>query len=179
MFPAGGELVSDSRKPDQPQEPTMTDVPENHPVVLFDGVCNLCAGTVQFLIRHDPEGLFRFAPLQSEVAGELLAEHGLAGQDLDSIVLIEDEETYVKSDAAIQVGVRLGGIYRLLGPTKYLPRFLRDAVYDLVATYRYRVFGKRDRCMMPTEENRSRFLAGGPTGESAGDGGETATAGSD
>lgn len=154
----------------------MTDAPEGHPVVLFDGVCNLCTTTVQFLIRRDPEGLFRFAPLQSDVAQELLAERGLADHDLDSIVLIEGEETYVKSDAAIQVGVRLGGIYRLLGPTKYLPRLLRDAVYDLVATYRYRVFGKRDRCMMPTEENKRRFLAGGPTGESAGDDGETAAA---
>ncbi len=157
----------------------MTDAPEGHPVVLFDGVCNLCTTTVQFLIRRDPEGLFRFAPLQSDVAQELLAERGLADHDLDSIVLIEGNETYVKSDAAIRIGVLLGGVYRLLGPTKYLPRLLRDAVYDLVATYRYRVFGKRDRCMMPTEENKRRFLAGGPTGESAGDGGETAAAGSD
>jgi len=152
--------------------------PENHPVVLFDGVCNLCTGTVQFLIRRDPEGLFRFAPLQSDVAQELLAEHGLADHDLDSIVLIEGEETYVKSDAAIRIGVLLGGVYRLLGPTRYLPRLLREAVYDFVAKYRYRVFGKRESCMMPTEENRRRFLAGGP-GAPAGAGGEPAAAESD
>jgi len=163
----------------------MTDAPEDHPVVLFDGVCNLCTGTVQFLIRHDPEGLFRFAPLQSEVAQDLLAEHGLEDHDLDSIVLIEGEETYVKSGAAIRIGSLLGGVYGLLGPTKYLPRFLRDAVYDLVARYRYRVFGKRESCMVPTEDNRRRFLAGGPGATSDGsdpvapgrDDGETAAPG--
>jgi predicted DCC family thiol-disulfide oxidoreductase YuxK len=157
----------------------MTDAPGDHPVVLFDGVCNLCAGTVQFLIRHDPEGRFRFAPLQSAVAQDLLAEHGLENHDLDSIVLIEGDETYVKSDAAIRIGVLLGGVYRLLGPTKYLPRFLRDTVYDLVAKYRYRVFGKRESCMMPTEENRRRFLAGGPGGDPAGEGSTTAAVESD
>jgi predicted DCC family thiol-disulfide oxidoreductase YuxK len=141
-----------------------TPAPE-HPVVLFDGVCNLCTGTVQFLIRRDPEGQFRFAPLQSEVARDLLEEHGLEGHDLDSIVLIENGEVYVKSNAAIRIGVLLGGVYRLLGPTKYLPRLLRDAVYDLVADYRYRVFGKKDRCMIPTPENRERFLAGGPASD--------------
>jgi predicted DCC family thiol-disulfide oxidoreductase YuxK len=157
----------------------VTDAPDGHPVVLFDGVCNLCTTTVQFLIRRDPEGLFRFAPLQSDVAQELLAERGLADHDLDSIVLIEGNETYVNSDAAIRIGVLLGGVYRLLGPTKYLPRLLRDAVYDFVARYRYRVFGKRDRCMMPTEENRSRFLAGGPDGGPAGEDGTTAAVESD
>jgi predicted DCC family thiol-disulfide oxidoreductase YuxK len=144
----------------------MTTPAPERPVVLFDGVCNLCAGTVQFLIRHDPEGRFRFAPLQSEVARDLLEAHGLADHDLDSIVLIEDGKAHVKSDAAIRIGVRLGGLYRLLGPTKYLPRLLRDAVYDLVASYRYRVFGKKDQCMMPTPENRERFLAGGPASDS-------------
>jgi predicted DCC family thiol-disulfide oxidoreductase YuxK len=97
----------------------MTDAPEDHPVVLFDGVCNLCTGTVQFLIRRDPKGLFRFAPLQSDVAGDLLAEHGLEGHDLDSIVLIEGGKTYVKSSSrhgAVARGVArdsssgLGGI---------------------------------------------------------------------
>jgi len=157
----------------------VTDAPDGHPVVLFDGVCNLCTTTVQFLIRRDPEGLFRFAPLQSDVAQELLAERGLADHDLDSIVLIEGNETYVNSDAAIRIGVLLGGVYRLLGPTKYLPRLLRDAVYDFVVRYRYRVFGKHDRCMMPTEENRSRFLAGGPDGSPAGEDDTTAAVESD
>ena len=153
------------------------DPPDDHAIVLFDGVCNLCAGTVQFLIRRDPEGQFKFAPLQSAVAQDLLAEHGLADHDLDSIVLIEDGETYVKSDAAIRIGVLLGGLYRLLGPTKYLPRFLRDAVYDFVAAHRYRVFGKRERCMLPTEEHRRRFLASDTDEEPAAGG--TAATGSD
>jgi len=159
---------------DRPGTDAGSSAPKSHPVVLFDGVCNLCTGTVQFLIRHDPEGLFRFAPLQSAVAQELLAERGMDDHDLDSIVLIEGEETYVKSDAAIRIGVLLGGAYRLLGPTKYLPRFFRDAVYDLVAKYRYRVFGKRESCMMPTAENRRRFLAGGPGGAPTSEGSRTA-----
>jgi predicted DCC family thiol-disulfide oxidoreductase YuxK len=132
----------------------------DHHVVLFDGVCNLCTNAVQFLIERDG-GLFRFAPLQSDVADELLADCGLADHDLDSIVLVEDGKCYVKSDAVIRIATALGGGYRLLGPTKYVPRFVRDAVYDLVAASRYQVFGKRDRCMVPTEENRARFLATG------------------
>jgi len=133
----------------------------DHPVVLFDGVCNLCTNSVRFLIERDG-GLFRFAPLQSDVADELLAECGLADHDIDSIVLVEDGEWYVKSDAVIRIATALGGGYRLLGPTKYVPRAIRDAVYDLVAASRYQVFGKRDRCMVPTEQNRARFLGTGP-----------------
>jgi predicted DCC family thiol-disulfide oxidoreductase YuxK len=140
----------------------MADTHGDHPVVLFDGVCNLCANTVQFLIERDPEGLFRFAPLQSDVAGELLADCGYEEHDLDSIVLVEDSGCYVKSEAVIRIATSLGGIYRLLGPTKYVPQFLRDGVYDLVAASRYQVFGKRDRCMVPTPEHSARFLAGGP-----------------
>lgn len=136
----------------------------DHPVVLFDGVCNLCASTVQFLIERD-DGLFRFAPLQSDVADELLADCGREDHDLDSVVLVEDGECYVKSDAVIRIAVLLGGVYRVLGPTAYLPRLLRDGVYDLVAASRYSVFGRRDHCLMPSEEHRGRFLAGGPGAE--------------
>jgi len=152
------------------------DAPPDHPVVLFDGVCTLCTDTVQFLIRRDPEGLFQFAPLQSNPAQELLAAHGLEDHDLDSIVLIEGGDCYVKSDAAIRIAVRLGGAYRLFGPTKYVPRALRDAVYDVVAAHRYRIFGRRESCMVPTEGNRNRFLAGGPEGTSTGDSDEAAAA---
>lgn len=140
----------------------MTEDTTEHPVILFDGVCNLCSGSVQFVIRRDPEGVFRFAPLQSSVGEQLLAEHGLEDHDLDSVVLLEDGEVYVKSDAAIRVGARLGGVYRLLSPFRYLPRRLRDAVYDVIADRRYDWFGQKDQCMMPSPEIESRFLAGGP-----------------
>lgn len=137
----------------------------DHPVLLFDGVCNLCTWSVRFVVERDPEGVFRFAPLQSDVAGDLLADHDLPVGKFDSVVLLEDGQTYTKSDAAIRVATRLGGPYRLLGPLRYVPRFVRDAVYDFVAATRYRIFGKREECMVPTPEIRERFLATDPTEE--------------
>jgi len=139
-------------------------VPEDHPVVLFDGVCNLCAGSVKFLIERDPEGVFRFAPLQSAVAEQLLADHEIDPSALDSVVLVEDGEVYTKSDAVLRAARHLGGIYRLLPPFGVVPRRLRNAVYDFVAARRYGWFGKKDQCMMPTPDISSRFLAGGPGG---------------
>ncbi|WP_339104818.1 thiol-disulfide oxidoreductase DCC family protein [Haloterrigena salinisoli] len=135
-----------------------TDVPDDGPIVLFDGVCNLCHGFVQFLIPRDPEGQFRFASLQSDVGQRLLAEHGLSDRDLDSVVLLEGDEAYVKSDAVIRIGQLLGGVYRLLGPCRFLPRRFRDRAYDLVARHRYRLFGRKEQCMLPTGNVRDRFL---------------------
>lgn len=134
------------------------DLTEEHPVLLFDGVCNLCNRWIQFVIEHDPDGIFRFAPLQSEVAGELLDATGYEGADLDSVVLVDDGEYYAKSDAVIRTGKHLGGVYRLLGPTAYVPRMLRDFVYDFVANRRYGWFGKREACMRPTPDVEERFL---------------------
>ena len=135
-----------------------TDVPREEPIVLFDGVCNLCHGFVQFLVPRDTEGQFRFASLQSDVGQQLLDEHGLSDHDLDSVVLLEGDDAYVKSDAVIRIGQLLGGIYRLLGPCRFLPRRLRDWVYDLVARHRYRLFGQKEQCMLPTGNVRDRFL---------------------
>ena len=138
------------------------DVPEGHPIVLFDGVCNLCVGSVQFLIERDPEARFRFAPLQSEVGERLVADCGLDPETMDSIVLVEEGHCHVKSDAVIRIGRHLGGVYRLLSAGRVLPRRLRNAVYDVVAARRYGWFGRKDQCMMPTPELRSRFLVEGP-----------------
>ncbi len=142
-------------------------VPKKHPVVLFDGVCNLCESSVQFLIKHDPEGLFRFAPLQSAVAETLLAEHEIDPTDLESVVLVEADEIFVKSDAVVRIADHLGGRYRLLSPFGVLPKRLRNASYDFVADRRYGWFGKKEQCMMPTPDIRSRFLAGGPGSNAA------------
>jgi len=136
----------------------------DHPVILFDGVCNLCNRWIQFVIRRDPEGVFRFAPLQSEAGERLLAECGLPADHMDSVILVEGEEYYTKSGAALRTAKHLGGIYRTLWPLRIVPRRLRDFVYDVVAARRYRWFGKRDQCMMPTPEISERFLAGGPGG---------------
>ncbi|SFR31025.1 MULTISPECIES: thiol-disulfide oxidoreductase DCC family protein [Halorubrum] len=133
-------------------------LPEDASIVLFDGVCNLCSGFVQFILPRDPEGKYRFASLQSDVGRALLAEHDLATDELESIVLIEDGESYVKSSAVIQIATGLGGRYRLLSPFRYVPAAVRDRVYDFVADNRYRWFGKKDRCTMPSGGAESRFL---------------------
>ena len=136
----------------------MSDVDREGPVILFDGVCNLCNGVIQYIIPRDPEPRFRFAPLQSAVAEELLEECGLPTDRLETFVLIEDGTCYTKSDAAIRIAVHLGGIHRLVGPLRFIPRPVRDAVYDLVAATRYDVFGRKDECMVPTPDIEDRFL---------------------
>ncbi|MFA9415223.1 thiol-disulfide oxidoreductase DCC family protein [Natrinema sp. HArc-T2] len=126
--------------------------PDDNPVVLFDGVCNLCNGFVQFILPRDTDGRFRFASLQSDVGQELLADHGLPTDELESVVLIEGDDCYTKSDAVIRIARLLGGVYTLLGPFRFLPRQLRDWAYDFVAARRYRWFGKKDQCTMPPSD---------------------------
>jgi len=135
-----------------------TETPEDGPIILFDGVCNLCSGFVQFVVPRDPGGTFRFASLQSDVGKELLGEHDLPTDELESIVLIEGEESYVKSSAVIRIATLLGGVYALLWPFQFLPRFVRDRAYDFVADNRYRWFGKKDQCMIPDGDVQSRFV---------------------
>lgn len=133
-----------------------------HPVILFDGVCNLCEGFVQFVIRRDPEAVFRFAPLQSAPGEALLGECGWDASPLEGVVLVERGRCYRKSDAIIRAAMRLGWPYRLLGPTRFLPRPLRNAIYDFIADRRYGWFGQKEQCLVPTPDIRSRFLAGAP-----------------
>ena len=128
------------------------------PIILFDGVCNLCSGFVQFVVPRDPEGQFRFASLQSEVGKELLAEHGLPTDELESIVLIEGDDCYVKSGAVIRIATLLGGVYAALAPFRVVPRAIRDRIYDFVAEHRYDWFGKKDQCMMPDGDVQARFI---------------------
>ena len=134
------------------------DIPTDEPIVLFDGVCNLCNGFVQFLAPRDDEEQFHFASLQSDVGQQLLEAHGLPTEELESIVLVEGDSAYVKSGAVIRIATLLGGVYRLLSPFRYVPRIVRDAIYDIVASNRYRVFGKKDRCEIPEGDVGARFL---------------------
>jgi predicted DCC family thiol-disulfide oxidoreductase YuxK len=138
-------------------------VSEDHPVVLFDGVCNLCTGAVTFLIRRDPEAVFRFAPLQSEVGKRLAAEYDVPTEDLETVALVEDGRCYTKSSAALRAARHLGGFYYLLLVFWLVPKVARDWVYDVVASHRYEWFGKREACLMPTDDIRDRFLSGGPS----------------
>jgi predicted DCC family thiol-disulfide oxidoreductase YuxK len=128
------------------------------PVVLFDGVCNLCNGSVQFIITHDPAAHFRFAALESEAARRLLGECELSGPLPDSVALVEGGSVYTRSTAALRIARRLAFPCPLLYALIVVPRPLRDVVYNLIARNRYRWFGKRDACMVPTRELRARFL---------------------
>ena len=130
----------------------------DHAVVLFDGVCNLCNGAVNFIIDRDPDGYFRFAPLQSDVAEQLLAGTDAADAPLDTIVLVEDGAAYVRSTAALRIARRLSGLWPLLSAFLVVPRPLRDAVYDWIAANRYRWFGRREQCRVPTPGLKDRFL---------------------
>jgi predicted DCC family thiol-disulfide oxidoreductase YuxK len=128
------------------------------PVLLFDGVCNLCNGVVQFLIPRDPAGHIRYAPLQSGAGRALLARTDRSGDDLDTVVLVEGGRTYTKSAAAIRVAELLGWPYRVAALGRLVPRRVRDWLYDLVAANRYDWFGRKDQCMVPDEDVSDRFL---------------------
>lgn len=128
-------------------------------IILFDGVCNLCNRMVDIAIRRDPHGRFRFASLQSERGRALAAEHGIDTDTLSSMVLIESGQAYLRSTAALRVYRRLSGPLRLLWPLIIVPVPIRDAAYRLIAKRRYRWFGKRETCRLPTEADRERFLA--------------------
>lgn len=127
-------------------------------IVLFDGVCNLCNGAINFLIAHDPQGHFKMAALQSEIGSKLLEQYKIDPQYTDSIILIENNKAYVKSTAALQIVRKFNGAWPLLYGFIILPRFIRDAVYDFIAKNRYEWFGRKDSCMIPTPALKSRFL---------------------
>jgi predicted DCC family thiol-disulfide oxidoreductase YuxK len=129
-----------------------------HPIVLFDGVCNLCSASVQFILRRDSGARFRFASLQSAAGQELLARLGIDTQGFDSVVVIEGDRWFKESDAALRVAHHLGGPWRLLTVLRLIPRPLRDRAYRLIARNRYRWFGKKETCWLPTPELRGRFL---------------------
>ncbi|ADY53437.1 thiol-disulfide oxidoreductase DCC [Pseudopedobacter saltans DSM 12145] len=130
-----------------------------HSVILFDGVCNLCNSFVQFVIKHDKKERFMFASLQSDFAQKTLVNSFVASQKLSTVVLLEDRKTYSKSTAALRVLKKLNGLWPLLYVFIILPTFIRDAVYNLIAKNRYKWFGKKDSCMMPSPELRRRFLS--------------------
>jgi predicted DCC family thiol-disulfide oxidoreductase YuxK len=128
------------------------------PIILFDGVCNLCNASVQWVIQRDKKAQFRFASLQSEIGQRLLALHHLDKKGLDSVVLIADQQAYYYADAPLEIAIRLGGFWGLAVIFKVVPRTLRDSVYRWIARNRYRWFGKQEACWLPRPEWRARFL---------------------
>lgn len=136
----------------------MSGAREEHALVLFDGVCNLCSASVRWIVARDRAERFRFAALQSDAAREALAAARAPAELPDSVVLVADGRVLVRSDAAIGIARRLGFPWSLAAAALVLPRFVRDGIYGWIARNRYRWFGKQDACMVPTPALRARFL---------------------
>ncbi|MHC1705860.1 MAG: thiol-disulfide oxidoreductase DCC family protein [Tenuifilaceae bacterium] len=127
-------------------------------VILFDGVCNLCNSTVYFIIRRDPKGKFKFASIQSEVGQSLFKRLEIQSGKIDSIIYLKDDKYFIKSTAVLKIFRDLGGFWKAIYSFIIIPKFVRDFVYDLIAKSRYKVFGKSESCMVPTEYLKSRFI---------------------
>ncbi len=128
-------------------------------IILFDGVCNLCNGAIQFIIKRDKNDLFRYATLQSDIGQQLITERAIDTSKVDSIILIVPGVAYfTKSDAALEVAKGFGGLWKTMTIFTWVPKTLRDAIYDLIAKNRYKWFGRKDSCMIPTPELQAKFL---------------------
>ena len=130
---------------------------ENNPILLFDGVCNYCNRWVNFIIRHDKKKKFRFAALQSEAGKKLLKQYNIT-EDADSAVLIYLGKVYLKSSTGLHILYHLGGIYSLAFVFIIVPAYIRDYYYDIIARNRYKWWGKRNECMIPSQDVKERFL---------------------
>ena len=129
-----------------------------HSIILFDGVCNLCNGAVNFVIKRDPGNVFKFTPLQEKQGVLLLKKHAVDSKKLDSIVLIENGNVYIKSSAALRIARKMSNLWPLFFVLLIIPSFIRDGVYDFIAKNRYKWFGKKEQCMIPTPGLREKFL---------------------
>ncbi len=127
-------------------------------VILFDGICNFCNSSVNYVIEHDPKGYFKFAALQSEIGERLKEKFCIDTIRTDSVILIEDDKVFTRSTAALRIARKLSGPASLLYAFIIVPRPIRDLLYDQFAKRRYKLFGERDACMIPTPEIRARFL---------------------
>ena len=127
-------------------------------IILFDGVCNFCSFWVNFVIKRDRKDLFRFAALQSEKAKELISKFNFDASILDTFILVAGNKIFTKSTAALMICKQLNGLIKILYPFIILPKFFRDFIYDLVAENRYKLFGRKESCRVPTEEEKLKFL---------------------
>ena len=130
----------------------------NNRTILFDGVCNLCNASVQFIINRDPKAVFKFTSLQSELGQALLKKHNISSENLYSVIVIQDNHVYDRSRAALEIAKQLNGLWPLFYSLIVIPPFIRNFIYDWISKNRYRWFGVRQECMMPTPEMKARFL---------------------
>lgn len=131
---------------------------EKKSIILFDGVCNLCNTSVNFVIKHDTKKQFLFASLQSDAAKELLLQYGIKNLEMKSIILIHNHKIYTKSTAIFLIFKYLNKGLKFCYIGIVIPKFIRDAVYDFIGKHRYKWFGKKQKCMLPTEELKNRFI---------------------
>lgn len=131
---------------------------ENHKIILFDGVCNLCNGAINFVIEKDKNNSFKFAALQSEIGQDLTSRFNIDRTKVDSIILIDGDKHFEKSSAALRIAQHMSGAYPLLYMFMIVPKFIRNAVYDYIAKNRYKWFGKKESCMIPTPALKEKFL---------------------
>jgi predicted DCC family thiol-disulfide oxidoreductase YuxK len=131
---------------------------DNNKIVLFDGVCNLCNSSVQFIIKHDKKKQFLFASLQGEFGQEVLKKNNFSTESLNTLILIEGDKIFTRSTGVLRMMKHLGGGWSLLYGFIIFPKFIRDAVYNWVSKNRFKWFGKKDECMIPTKELKERFL---------------------
>ncbi|WP_438749678.1 thiol-disulfide oxidoreductase DCC family protein [Pararhizobium sp. O133] len=132
---------------------------DDHPIIVFDGECIFCSGWVNFVLRHDRQGRYRFIPAQSPLGEALYRHYGLNSRDYETNILIEDGTAFFKSEGSLRIAAGLGFPWTLTGIFRLIPRAMRDPLYELVARNRYRIAGRRKACFVPTPEHRSRFLA--------------------
>lgn len=128
------------------------------PIILFDGVCNFCNSAVNFVIKRDKNSILKFTTLQSGIAHQMLAHQNIPTNDLSSFVFIENEKIYTRSTAALRVCKYLTGLWPLMYGFIIVPKFIRDGIYNWIAKNRYRWFGKKEECMIPTPQIKAKFL---------------------
>lgn len=137
----------------------MTEFPIDKQLILFDGVCNLCNNSIQYIIKRDHDNVFKFAPLQSEIAKQLVNDYKLNTDDIDSILLyIPGKGVYKQSTAALKIASKLSFPTKLLPIFFIIPPFIRNAVYNYIAKNRYKWYGKQEQCMIPTPELKEKFI---------------------
>ena len=137
----------------------MEKLPNDKKIILFDGVCNLCDSAVQFIIKHDKKDIFRFASLQSDLGKEITTYLGVSSEKLDSIILYQPGFAYYhKSQAVFEIAKDLGGIFSLAQIFSILPSSFTDSIYDYIAKNRYKWYGKKDACMLPSTHLKAKFL---------------------
>ena len=127
-------------------------------IILFDGVCNFCNSSVNFIIDRDTTNYFKFGALQSDEGQTLLKKHNQSTDSFDTLILIEDDTLYTRSTAALRIAKKLSGLWPLFYVFIIIPKFLRDPIYNLIAKNRYKMFGKKDTCRFPTPQERAKFL---------------------